>query len=234
MSWFAATFAGASKGGNLSSVIQFTKNFRDHSNAQGFQFEFFCDKCGNGLMSEFHASAMGMADGVLKAAGAIFGGVLGRVAAGSNTMKDNLRSKGRDTAYGKAVEEAKKHFKKCTRCGHWVCPESCFNGNKNLCEECAPNLQEEAAAAQAQAGKAQVQKKAAEVDQTGGMDMSKSVSAGSNCGACGADLGGAKFCPECGQAAAPAKVKCGPCGAEMSSSVKFCPECGAKRAAAVR
>jgi hypothetical protein len=213
-------------------VIQFTKNHRDHSNSQGFQFEFFCDKCGNGLMSEFSASAIGMADGVLKAAGAIFGGVLGRVAQGSNQMKDTLRSKGRDAAFGKAVEEAKKHFKKCTRCGKWVCPESCWNGNKNLCEECAPNLAEEAASAQAKAGAEQVKKKAAESDQTQGMDLSKPIMAGSNCGACGADLGGAKFCPECGQAVAPAKVKCGPCGAEMMSSVKFCPECGAKRAPA--
>lgn len=215
-------------------MISFTKNFRDHSNAQGFQFEFFCDKCGNGLMSEYHASAVGMADGVLKAAGAIFGGVLGRVASGSNAMKDNLRSKARDAAYKTAVEAAKKHFNKCSRCGKWVCPETCWNGNKNLCEECAPNLMEEAASAQAQAAKEQVKKKAGESDQTGGLDMSKQVSASSACGACGAELGGAKFCPECGTAAAPTKVNCAKCNAEMGSNVKFCPECGEKRVATVR
>ena len=212
-------------------MISFTKNFRDHSNAQGYQFEFFCDKCGNGLMSEFQASAVGMADGVIKAAGAIFGGVLGRVAAGSNAMKDNLRSKGRDQAYQKAVDEAKKHFSKCSRCGKWVCPETCWNGKKNLCEECAPNLAEEAASAQAQAAKEQVKKKAAEHDQTEGMDMSKPQAASAGCTSCGAELGGAKFCPECGTPAPATKVNCAKCKAEMGVNVKFCPECGEKRVA---
>jgi len=30
------------------TLIQFTKNYSDRSNPQGFQFEFFCDKCRNG------------------------------------------------------------------------------------------------------------------------------------------------------------------------------------------
>ena len=225
-------FSVASRSYAPTRMIKFTRNNRDHSNAQGFQWEFFCDKCGNGVMSKFHASAVGMADGVIKAAGAIFGGVMGRIAQGSNAMKDNLRSKGRDDAFAKAVEEAKPHFKNCSRCGKWVCPENCWNGSKNLCEACAPNLQEEAAAAQAQAGKRQIEEKVAKTDQTGGMDVSKPISAGSAaCGQCGADTAGAKFCPECGAAAAPAMVAC-TCGAQIKATAKFCPECGAKRAGA--
>ena len=34
------------------ALIQFTKNHSDHSTDKGYQFEFFCDRCGNGFMSE--------------------------------------------------------------------------------------------------------------------------------------------------------------------------------------
>ena len=57
------------------AAIQFTRNHTDHSTDKGFQFEFFCDRCGNGFMSEFRANATGIAVGALKAAGDIFGGL---------------------------------------------------------------------------------------------------------------------------------------------------------------
>ena len=41
------------------SLIQFTRNHTDHSTDNGYQFEFFCDRCGNGFMSEFQPSAHG-------------------------------------------------------------------------------------------------------------------------------------------------------------------------------
>ena len=44
------------------SSTTFTNNYRDHSNETGYQFEFFCDKCGNGHRSSFQASALG--DGI--------------------------------------------------------------------------------------------------------------------------------------------------------------------------
>lgn len=33
----------------------------DRSNEHGFQFEFYCDKCNNGHLSEFSASKLGLA-----------------------------------------------------------------------------------------------------------------------------------------------------------------------------
>src|SRR5215475_9698349 len=65
------------------ALIQFTRNHTDHSTDKGFQFEFFCDRCGNGFMSEFKASATGMAASALHAAGSLFGGVLGRASGSS-------------------------------------------------------------------------------------------------------------------------------------------------------
>jgi uncharacterized OB-fold protein len=207
------------------AMIQFVRNFTDHSNNQGYQFEFHCDKCGNGYMSKFQASALGMADSALKAAGSIFGGFLGRAAQGADMMKDSLRSKGRDEAFEKAVNEGKTHFKQCGRCGKWVCPEVCWNAGKSLCQECAPDLQQEIAAAQAEAAAQQVHEKAAQTDYVKNIDMTRDATA--LCPKCNAKVGAAKFCPECGTSI-NAKTKCAQCSAEMDAHAKFCPECGAK------
>lgn len=56
------------------ALIQFTRNYRDLSTDAGFQFEFFCDRCGNGYQTEFQASAMGTATNILDAASNLFGG----------------------------------------------------------------------------------------------------------------------------------------------------------------
>ena len=42
------------------ALIKFTKNHTDHSNDTGYQFEFFCDHCGNGYVEQFiHGRAEG-------------------------------------------------------------------------------------------------------------------------------------------------------------------------------
>ena len=65
------------------ALIQFTKNHSDHSTDKGYQFEFFCDRCGNGFMSEFKASVTGYAASAVRTAGDLLGGIFGRV--GSST-----------------------------------------------------------------------------------------------------------------------------------------------------
>src|SRR5882762_10145787 len=54
--------------------IAFTRNYTDHSNDTGYQFEFHCDKCGNGYRSTFHASALGVGAKLAKGLGSLFGG----------------------------------------------------------------------------------------------------------------------------------------------------------------
>lgn len=210
------------------SMIEFTSNVTDHSSDQGFQFEFHCDKCGGGHMTRFVASKVGVASGLFRAAATLFGSsTLDRVASAGNYAKDSLRGKARDDAFAVAVEEGKTHFKKCTRCGNWVCPETCWNGERGMCEACAPDLQEEAAAAQAEAAKEQIWEKAKTVDQTEGLDVGKKQMA--VCPGCGAKVGPGKFCGECGKELRPKDV-CGACGAKMAAAAKFCGECGGKRA----
>lgn len=209
------------------ALIAFTKNYADRSNDSGYQFEFFCDKCGNGFMSTFQSSKLGMADGLLKAAGSLFGGNVWRAASAAGYMKDNLRGKAHDDAYQKAVEEARPRFKQCSRCGKWVCPEHCWNATRGLCEACAPNIAEETTAAQAQVAVEQAWTKARETDQIRGAVDVANVEQSAACPSCGAATQGAKFCPECGK---PLRAKdvCAGCGAKMEPGSKFCPECGTK------
>ena len=48
------------------------------------------------------------------------------------------------------------------------------------------------------------------------------------CSTCDAEVGQAKFCPECGTPAAPPRASCSGCGHQPEGSPKFCPECGGK------
>jgi hypothetical protein len=223
------------------SLIQFVKNFEDLSTDRGYQFKFYCDKCGNGHMSTFEPSVIGTAGTLLRAAGSIFGGWASNAGYSTYELQRAVGGKAHDAALSKAVQAAKQLFHQCTRCGKWVCPSVCWNERANLCEDCAPNLQEEMASHQAQAkadaARQQLYTKAQQTDYASGIDMSadsvlqagpaQTSAAGRCCGNCGALVGNAKFCPECGTPAA-AKPKCGKCGFEAPAPVKFCPECGGR------
>lgn len=209
----------------MSEIIQFVRNYDDLSTDRGFQFKFYCDKCGNGYLSSFEPSALGMASGLLQAAGSLFGGLFGQAGNSAYEVQRAIGGVAHDAALRKAVGEIKARFQQCSRCGKWVCPEVCWNEKRSLCEDCAPDLAEETAAAQAQASKEQVFAKARGADLVAGVNMQ--VEAVAHCPGCGARAGAARFCAECGRAlqvAAPAR--CGKCGVELAAGAKFCPECG--------
>lgn len=210
----------------MGEVIQFVRNYDDLSTDRGYQFKFHCDQCGNGYMSSFETSMLGMASGFLNAASSVFGGLFGRASDGAYHVQQAIGGKAHDEALKKAVQEMKHRFKQCSRCGKWVCPEVCWNEKRCLCEDCAPDLAEEAAAAQSQAARDQVFEKARAANLVADVDMN--VEAVANCPSCGARAGAARFCPECG-AALNAKEACRKCGAELSAVAKFCPECGDPR-----
>ncbi len=209
----------------MSSMIRFTENYDDLSTDRGYQFKFFCDRCGNGYMSSFQTSVTGIAGGLLQAAGTMFGGFLGRAGSGAYEIQRAVGGKAHDQALRAAVEEVKPHFHQCKRCGKWVCPEVCWNPRRGLCMECAPDVEQEIAAAQAQATKDQVWEKAAATNYTGNLDLKRHMTA--YCPECGAKTQGAKFCPECG-ARLNAKATCPHCETEVEAGTRFCPECGGK------
>ena len=206
--------------------IAFTNNYTDHSNAQGYQFEFHCDKCRNGFRSSYAANTLGLATGLLSAASDLFGGALGGAARAGEHMKDVLRGKAWDAAFSAAIAEIKPLFHQCARCGLWVCPEVCWNPKAAQCQACAPSLQQEAASAQAQAAKSQLLEKAMAADLTGGVDFNAPQAAG-GCPHCGARAEGGKFCGSCGKSLS-GKVCCRACKAELAPHTKFCGECGAQ------
>ncbi|MCI0607267.1 zinc ribbon domain-containing protein [bacterium] len=210
------------------ALIKFVANYDDLSTDRGYQFKFYCDKCRNGYLSAFQANVTGMAGGLLRAAGNLFGGVLGRVGNSTYEIQRAIGGKAHDDALLKAVEEGKQHFKQCSRCGMWVCPEVCWNQPRGLCEACAPDEKETLAAAQAQATSEQIFQKARETNLVGHIDMSSKATAETPvCPTCGAKTTGSKFCPECGGALV-AKIKCKRCGVESVPSTLFCPDCGNK------
>jgi hypothetical protein len=228
------------------ALIQFVRNYDDLSTDRGYQFKFHCDKCGNGYMTQFQASSIGMAESVLGVASSFLGGFGGARNAAYEVQRA-VGGKLHDAALAKAVEEVRPNFRQCTRCGTWVCHEVCWNPDANLCEGCAPNFQEQLAAHQAQAkvdaARQQLITKAQGVDYVADVDMSAKSSiaaplAATNtqapktlCGHCGADVGTAKFCPECGKPVAKAgPAFCPQCGAK-SNGGKFCGECGGKMVA---
>jgi hypothetical protein len=205
------------------ATIEFTGNYDDLSTDKGCQFKFYCEKCHNGYMSSFNSSKLGIAASAMEVAGGLFGGIFGRVADSAYQVQRAIGGPVHDSALREAVAEIKPMFKQCARCGHWVCEPVCFNKKAQLCQVCAPDLDEEIASAQAEAARDQVHEKAREVDWTKGHDLS--AVGGAVCKACGAKLTGGKFCGECG-APVSQKKHCVGCGAEVEGNPKFCPECG--------
>jgi membrane protease subunit (stomatin/prohibitin family) len=205
------------------ALIQFTRNHSDHSTDKGYQFEFFCDRCGNGFMSEFHASAVGMAASAVRVVDQLVGGWFGRVGSSSYEIERAVQGPGHDKAFREAINEAKVNFRQCPKCSHWVCGATCWNEKRMLCYDCASDIQTEIASAQVHTAVEQMKEKLREQYLT--KDLNLTAEATALCPACGARTQGAKFCPDCGKPLR-AKSECNRCGTKVDAGAKFCPECG--------
>jgi ribosomal protein S27AE len=211
----------------MDEKIQFTRNYSDLSTEQGFQFEFYCDRCGNGFRTQFKPSMTGKVTNVMDTANSLLGGIFGKAA----DLSERVRSAGWETAHDgaftQAMEELRPDFVQCPRCSSWVCRRSCWNQKRGLCKSCAPDLGVEMSAAQASKGVDAVWESAeasAEDQQQVAQGWKETILA--SCPKCGASLAGrVKFCPECG-ANLQARTECGKCGAKLTPGVKFCSECG--------
>ena len=214
----------------MSQMIQFVANYDDLSTDKGFQFKFHCDRCRNGYMSRFQPNALGIAGSLLNAASNFFGG-LGGVESAAYQIQQAVGGTAHDKALETAVNEGKQNFKQCTRCGHWVCPEVCWNGSAGLCEDCAPDEHEELRAQQSQAAREQIRTKTRAQDNTKDLGFFSRETL-VQCPNCHTKLAaGQKFCPSCGTpnpAAQPQEKHCASCGATLKPEQKFCAECGAK------
>lgn len=213
----------------MAESIEFTRNYSDHSTQHGFQFEFFCDRCGNGHRTRFKPYSMGVVDNALDTASSLLGGIFGQASTVSNRLTEAQRERAREDAFLEAVAELKPLFVQCPRCMSWVCRKNCWSEKRGICKNCAPDLAAEMSAAQAEAAiqKARETAQASAEDQKQlATDWSDTVQA--QCPECGEPLkANAKFCSSCG-----AKLKtatfCPECGAKLDGKAKFCTECGHK------
>ena len=205
------------------ALIQFTRNHPDHSTDKGYQFEFFCDRCGNGFMSEFKPSAAGYATTVLRAAGDMFGGIFRSASAGSYEIERAVRGPAHDTAYRECVEETKPHFRQCPKCASGSARRragtrgatSATSARRTSRPRLPPPRRSPRRSRSARRWRSRTSPR-----------ISTSPSdATALCPGCGARTEGAKFCPECGKPLRP-KNECPRCGTKMEAKAKFCPECG--------
>ncbi len=208
------------------AVIKFVRNYSDESTERGFQFEFYCDRCGTGYRTPFKASATGIAHEALDVASGLLGGVFGRVADVGDRIHSAAWERAHDAAFAEAVEEIKLNFRQCPRCSTWVCVEQCWNHKRGLCKECAPDLAVEMSAMQAEAAIEAAREVAhvAASEKVSAQDFDEIIAA--RCPKCGAPVSGGKFCAECGAPLAAERF-CTACGKKIPAGVRFCPECGA-------
>jgi hypothetical protein len=204
----------------MPGFTPFTSNYQDLSTNQGYQFEFRCDVCGSGYRSEWQKNLLGTGASILGGASSIIGGLWGARNAADAAQNITDRD-ARDKALQKASNEIMPLFHRCVRCNNWV-DETCFNAQRGLCVNCAPNL----------ATEMEAERSSVEISQMRDAVRAKTIFSGdtservTECPNCGKPVGSEKFCANCGQALGT--PKCPQCGAEMAAGAKFCGNCGNK------
>src|SRR6476661_10050138 len=97
----------------------------------------------NGYISTFQTNTLSTVSTAAQVVSTLFGGLLGRAAQSAQSIEQAVAGPQHDAALKAAVEEIAPSFKQCTRCGQWVCEPVCWNKQAQLCETCAPDLDEE-------------------------------------------------------------------------------------------
>ncbi len=214
----------------MPQKITFTRNYSDLSTNKGFQFEFFCDRCGTGYRTRFKPFAIGNVASALDATGGFFGGILSRTAGLAEKARSASWQKAHDDAFVEAANELRPDFVQCPRCSAWVCKERCWNNTRGLCKNCAPDMSVEMAAAQASRTVEELwaHSQVAEEDRTMLKTESWRQGVRATCPGCGAPIDkSAKFCSACGTKLVQT-AHCPQCGAKLTEGAKFCGSCGAQ------
>ena len=213
----------------MDEFIEYVSNYTDHSTDQGFQFEFFCNRCGSGFRTPFRACAAGTVASVLDTANSLFGGVLGRAADVGERVRSATWERAHDQAFKQATEEMKPQFIQCPRCSTWVCRKGCWNDKRGLCKGCAPDLGVEMSAAQANRSVEEIWAHAAMAEEDKKLareNWRETIRA--SCPKCEHPLEvNARFCPSCGEKL-KAVAFCSECGDKLQPGAKFCAGCGKK------
>jgi hypothetical protein len=191
------------------------KNFRDVTATTsdigaGFQFEFFCQRCGETWRSPFKPYRKGQLTGLLSASSKLTGELGGwlqgvsrtvtniyRASRGAGALSDAGAQNARAEAQAEAIALAKDRYHCCDSCHNWVGDE-CFDDRAGLCLDCAKG-----------AGQ-----------RSGGSEGSLA------CPNCQTPSQGGRFCHECGFDMASTHKSCPACGATQAREARFCGDCG--------
>ncbi|HUO40269.1 MAG TPA: hypothetical protein VMU34_21535 [Mycobacterium sp.] len=88
--------------------VPLTGNVRDLSNYNGFQWAFYCNRCGNGLHSPYEQNVASRGKGLLRMAGQIFGGPVEDISQGVDDISmyqfGGEQSLAKDWAFTRAVK----------------------------------------------------------------------------------------------------------------------------------
>jgi Double zinc ribbon len=206
-------------------AIEFSDNYQDLSTDQGFQFKFRCERCGDGFMSSFQTNTIGVAGSLLRGAGGLLGGIFGQAASGAYEIQRAVGGAQHDAALRAAVQEVKPLFRKCRRCGNWMCEGTCWNRAAQMCKQCAPLAEEEESSMRAEQVRTQVANDLSLEESA--RRSAKETQTAAKCPDCGTPTLGKKFCPGCGKKLTAATAFCGDCGAQLGPGARFCGECGA-------
>ena len=219
----------------MSNEIYFSNNYRDlceqRGTGAGFQFEFSCSRCADTWRSAFQpytsGRAAGWADRVVGSAWGAFGRTGSEASSALGGLVGANWGPSRDTAFQKAVDDAKVHFNRCARCTSYVCGR-CWNAAQGLCLNCAPDTAAEVAASQQRGLNDVASQRAYEVGGVQGAAYNVDRSTQLVCPQCGTETHGARFCPGCGHRLAQ-QDQCASCQATVPQGAAFCPDCGTRR-----
>ncbi|OYC97138.1 zinc ribbon domain-containing protein [Microbacterium sp. Yaish 1] len=208
----------------MTTHVPFTDNFTDLSNTEGFQFEFRCERCGNGYRSAFRRDPRAAGQKLARGLGNLFGGALAEFTSAADRLLDRgTNSPAKDDALRAATAEIGPLFHQCRGCSDWVCGDVCWNDGVGQCARCSPIPTEELAQLQAEARRRQLQERLETTDLTAGIAVDQQ--ARPRCASCGAQSSGGKFCGECGASLNPVR-RCPGCAYENPPTSRFCAECG--------
>ena len=192
-------------------------NYRDISPpagdvGAGFQFEFYCESCGDTWKTPFKPYRTGQAAGLFRRFGYLFNefykigalsDIVYRLGRAGGSSVEVAGSKAKTAALEEAQALAVQRYDRCSSCHTMVCG-NCYSESSGMCRKCEANL---GRGAQSGAG-------------------GESASAAAVCPNCQTPSQGGRFCPECGFDMASTHKGCPACGATMSRQARFCTDCG--------
>ena len=191
-------------------------NYRDISPpagdvGAGFQFEFFCESCGDTWKTPFKPYRAGQANGVFRRFGYLFN-EFAKISVISETIY-RARARRRHVDRGAPAPRPRRprskrrmvmgaqRYEKCSNCRTMVCA-NCYDEATGRCVKC---------------------------DRAQGVGSQSGTSASATstvCPNCQTPSQGGRFCHECGFDMASTHKSCPSCSATMPRQARFCTDCG--------